>query len=177
MTYGAERSVDAIGVSQKVLRAIQRPQKRGMRAALFQSLQPVQLVSPLGLYAGQTFSMKLEGERLERILQKIIKGMYWHIRKERVPNGYRVYSHLIGRQPGQYFQQTEQQILAFPEYVIGDQAFAYRYVMFDEIPGLSVWRFEFYRTIGFMGYTIKPGETETVLLSIEDAPQDSTTSH
>jgi hypothetical protein len=167
---GSECSKDADQVSQKVRRAIDKPNKKGMRAGLLQTLTPVELVTPTGLYAGIGCKIKMDGERMRSIVCKILSGMFWKVRNERLPNEYKADVQLIGAPPPhESLSENEREILAYEEHVIGDQAFAYRYVLSDEDPFISVWRFEFYRSIGYMGYTFRQDATDTKILCIRNA--------
>jgi hypothetical protein len=146
-----------------------------MRRAFYRTLTPVTIFTPSGLYTCNSFSMTLEGRRLERIFDKTIRGMYWHeCNEQRLSDGYRSLYHQVGKPPPlQGFADSERQICDFPERVIGNDVFAYRRVIFAEEPGLSVWRFEFYRSIAFMGYTFRQNERETTMPHIRDAPEEA----
>jgi hypothetical protein len=167
---GSECSQDANQVSQKVRRAIDKPNRKRMRAGLLQTLTPVELLTPSGLSAGIGFKLRMDGDRMSSIIRKIIKGMFWKVRNERLPIGYMVDVQLVGTAPPhESLRENERQILAFEERIIGDQAFAYRHVFCEEDPFISAWRFEFYRAVSYMGYTFLQGKTQSTILSIKDA--------
>jgi hypothetical protein len=71
-------------VGWNVVRAMNKPDKRGMRRGIQKTLTPVQLYSPMGLYLGPTYQMRLDGNRLRRILRKITVGMLWEVTRRRM---------------------------------------------------------------------------------------------
>ncbi len=127
-------------------------------------------MSPGGLYLGRSFTLRIDGLRLERILTKLIKGMFWTLGKRRLPDEYMTYAHLIGAFPTDDARSaTERNIMPFREFTVGNGAFAYRRVALTDVdPNISVWRFVFFQSIGFMGYTVRKGETESELICLLD---------
>jgi hypothetical protein len=193
MTMGAERNEDALKVGQGILRAINKPEKRGMRRGIYKTLTPVHLFSPMGLYVGPSFEMTLDGERLDRILRKVTVGMLWEMTKRRMkaerkaqgikgfseadvprlPRDYRVVVHQVGQAPDHAgMQRTEQNLLALPPLSIGKGTFVYRFLIDEGDPFLSVWRFEFYGLYAFMGYTAKDNGTDSTLLCVPELPPE-----
>jgi hypothetical protein len=170
MVNGAEHSADGVEVGQKVLRAIRKPNASAKRMELYRSMSPVQVHTPGGLYLGPSFTLRLDGERLKRIMTKIIKGMFWTLRKERLPDDYETYAHPVGAfPPDDARSATERNILPFRESTIGNGAFAYRWVVLEDVDrNISAWRFVFYGSIAFMGYTVRSGATEGTLMCLPD---------
>ena len=72
MAQGTETNEDANVVGQTVLRAMNKPEKEGMRMGLLKTLTPAEIFSPMGLWGGFGCKMTYEGERLKRILTKTV---------------------------------------------------------------------------------------------------------
>lgn len=155
VTIDAEGNKDAAQVSRTVLRAISNPDAPGLRAGFFKTLTPVRLFTPSGLYAGKSFEMRMDGDRLGRILAKCIRGLWWHVHKEemkkagvrpfsesmvpRLPANYQTYSHRVGDAPQhETMRQNERNIGVLPPHSIGT-TFSYRYLLYRDDPNLSVW--------------------------------------
>ena len=55
-------------------------------------------LSPAGFYLPGT--MSLHGERLGRILDKLVKGWFYKINGERLPGGYAIVKHVVDNHGG-----------------------------------------------------------------------------
>jgi hypothetical protein len=53
-------------------------------------MQTVERFSPTGLYLGPASRFSGEGRRLDRVAEKIIRGLFYHEMKRRLPPDYRV---------------------------------------------------------------------------------------
>jgi hypothetical protein len=185
VTLGTEGNEDAQKVGQNVIRAMNKPDKRGMRIGIQKTLTPGQLYSPMGLWVGPTYKMTLDGVRLDRILKKITKGMLWEMTKRkikadrkhgfleddvpRLPTNYNVFVHRVGAAPDhEGMRSSEQHILILPRHVIGKGTFIYRYLIADDDPFSSVWGFSFYGIYHFMGYTGFNDGKETHLFCVRN---------
>jgi hypothetical protein len=185
MAQGTEMNQDANAVGQNILRAMNMPEKRGMRMGLLKTLTPAKVFSPMGLWMGFGFKMTYDGDRLKRILTKITKGMLWEITKRklkaerirgfsesqvpRLPADYAVFVHQVGAAPSKEFEQNETEMLAGNPASIGERTFRYLYLLSNQDPFTSIWRFSFYDRFHFMGYTGRDDGTNTTFLTIQDA--------
>lgn len=66
-----------------------------------QTLSPVDLWLPAPtateyLWAGQSLKIQIDGERLEKILKKVVRGLYFHVTGKRLPVQYGVHVHPVG---------------------------------------------------------------------------------
>lgn len=77
------------------LRALKREQAKGFRESVYSTLQPVQLLSPGGLFLGNTFTMRVKMERLSRTIEKTVRGLFFHHKGSPVPEDYRVWSQCL----------------------------------------------------------------------------------
>lgn len=185
ITAGTERNEDACKVSRSLLRALEKPEKQGMRFGLARSIKPVNIVTPSGLYIGPGLKMTMDGERLGRILRKITVGMLWemtrrHLKAERkknfseadlprLPPNYRAFAHQVGHGPDHpELRRSERNIMYLRPEVIGNGTFVYRYGIDESNAFISIWRFEFYGAYAFMGYTALDHGTESTLMGLKD---------
>jgi len=177
LTLGADRSQDAVQASQSVLRSLQYPEAQKMKEDLYGTIRPVQLPSSTGLSRLESsFKMTLDGERMGRIIRKVVRGLYFHVKGKRLPSKYLVETHVVGQEvPTAAFRENESHILAFPEIVVGDRAFTFRHIISPEDEFLSVWRLEFYGVTRYMGYTLLRDGSETTFVGLQDLPSSSAT--
>jgi hypothetical protein len=178
----AARNADARQVAEKAGRALNKPEKQGMRSAFFNTLDFTQLFSEAPVAVSRPVLMAVDGKRLRRIVEKITKGMLWEMTRRklkargergfseadvpRLPADYRALVHEVGARPDiQDLRYNEQYILRLPEATIGTETFAYRHVIDGDDPFLSLWRFSFYNSVHFMGYTFQGDGTNGVLVA------------
>src|SRR5262249_42358969 len=76
---------EATQLLQDVLGSLRRPAQQRFTRAFLNKMSPVNLVSPSGLYIGRTMAMDVEGERVKRVLNRMIRGLFYQERKERLP--------------------------------------------------------------------------------------------
>lgn len=169
---GAEISTDAAQVCQRVFRSLDNPNALGLRKSFSQTIKAVEVFNESGShYFGRRLKIDHPGERLKRILEKMVRGMFFYVTKRRLPAQYEIVAHHTKQQLKFWgFVQNMQMLMGFPETVIGDNVLAYRYHIIADDPNVSVWRFEFYRAIAFIGYTIKYGNPETEFPLLVDYP-------
>jgi hypothetical protein len=190
MTSGAERNEDARQVGGKILRAMSRPEKRHMRQGFIKTLTPVDVFTPMGLYAGRGLKMQLDGDRLNRIVAKVTMGMLWDATRQRMkatkapgfseadvprlPANYNVFVHPFGAGPDhEVFRENQRHIIELPYLEIGRGTFTYRYMITPDDPFTSIWCFTFYGGVyGFMGYTMLDGGEKVRLFAIQDKPPE-----
>lgn len=198
MTRPAEWNEDAQQVGWNVVRSMNRPEAKGMRQGLHKTLAPVNLFTESGLYVGSGVRMRMDGERLNRIVSKVTRGMWWEMTKRklvdehqkkrleepnlpslseadmpRLPSNYKTFTHPVGSAPAhEDIRNTERNILILPRHVIGKGTFAYRYMIDETDPFVSVWGFSFYGAYHFMGYTVLDEGTESRLLAIREPPPE-----
>jgi hypothetical protein len=64
------------------------PQQRADR--LLKKMSPADLFSPGGLYLGKALKLSVEPQRINRVMEKIGKGLYYYYLKQRVPDSFTV---------------------------------------------------------------------------------------
>jgi hypothetical protein len=170
MMWGAERTKDGVAVGEKILRAMDYKEQRKFNRNLIRNLSVVNIWSPGGLiWLGQTFKLKIDGERLAKVLDKVVRGWFWKVTNRSVPPGYSVTTHPVGAGPtSQQFRENERHMLDFKPIVVGDGAFSIRWAFSPQDENISAWRMEFYRTVAYMGYTTKEEGGHQTFLKISD---------
>ncbi len=73
-----------------VFRSLRRPEAQGFARAFSESLRRVNLVTGSGLYVGQAIASQVDYERLSRIFRKVVRGLFYHETKEKLPCHYGV---------------------------------------------------------------------------------------
>jgi hypothetical protein len=119
------------------------------KASLVDMLQRVKdqpMYTPSGLWIGNAPMFPLEKVRFDRNLQKIIKGLYFLIRKAPMPAGcdIKIIGHL-NQGLLEFVQFLEQNFS--PVFNFGDDVFEWRF--FHTRDGAMGWKLAFYRSVVF----------------------------
>jgi hypothetical protein len=189
LAEGAEHTADGVHAGNTVLRVMDKSAR--IRTALTRAIRWVR-VSEHGRIR-RRLKIRYDAEPMTTILKKCIVGMLWHVRKEelkaeiaaerkagtpnprsfhaydvpRLAEGYRTWSYPHGKAPSAETKLNDQRILTCPKHEIGGGAFGYWYCLCED-PNMSIWCFEFYRSLKFMGYTVQKGKHESKIPFIPD---------
>ncbi len=105
------------------------------------------MFSPSGLWLGNFAALPLDRARFDRNLQKIIKGLYFLICKQRFPVDGQI--RIIGNLDDTTWESVRfiEQHLFPPTFDFGDDVFEWRFAQTKD--GASVWKLAFYRSVVF----------------------------
>lgn len=144
----------------KVLRSLRHPEKKGMLQSLLRRTTPVEMVSPAGLYLGNTGRYEIDPYRVSRVAERITKGLLWHHQKVRVLESYKVQAVLWEAVPETNRANLQPTITVFrsvPDHKVGDgRVFLYRYLIDPEEDAYaSVWLLIFFGRVVFLSWVGK----------------------
>ncbi len=137
-------SANAAERLQPSLRAIRRDKRTLARTVL--GARPVERFSTGGIYLGQGIAVPTPPEARERVLMRIVRGLFWHHLGERVPADRIKLIYIDKSKPA--WKETLDGLLSMPhEYrTIGTgETFEYRYARDESDPGVSFWMMTFFR--------------------------------
>ena len=144
-----------------VIRSYKKDHKVGYRKSFFKTLRHVELRTPSGLYVGSTGAYNVEIERLDNVVLRIVLGLFYQVKGERLPDSYRPFTFsdwAFGNlaEPGKtdITNTLISPLSRKPRSIIGDNTFTYRFQFFDEDPNLSIWLLTFYEAIFYIGITL-----------------------
>lgn len=150
----------AQGATDALLRSLAKPTKQGFARMLLTSIKGVEIETEAGLYLGKHPVLKLEQERIARVAQRIIRGLFFREKAYRVPEGYEVLAYIqqfgidpiVGELQGVQFSEPR---------VVQNGVFCYIFKETESDPNSSVWLALFYGTLAFVGFTRHPPELRT----------------
>ncbi len=142
-------------------RSLQKSESRGFRAYIQNQISKVPLLSASGLYLGEVTQMQVDWSRIESVLQRITKGLFYHHLKRRLPNDHSVdvfSSDTLHLTPE--IMNTVLGTLDFVQgrqrYIIGDKVFIYSFRQFQEAPNETFWVLGFFDVKPFWVFTWPP---------------------
>ncbi len=126
------------------------------RAAIRQGKR-IDLMSPGGLYLGKTVIAPLDLEQVTRIFGWIVRGLYYHLYKVRLPDNQRIEVHRITPEGVEQVAQEFQHLGAAGPFHIGVNTFDWLVLKSgDDARFISWWFMRFFETIFFSVTTMTP---------------------
>lgn len=150
------------------MRSLERREALGMVFGFAQSITPINVETPTGIFIKRHFGFYANMNRMNRVVSRIVKGLFYHEKKHRLPNDYEVRSQsedsFRQRVPSErdFLEQNfVNPVLPQKRKVFGDGVFAYRINTFAGDPNSTVWILEFYERASFLALTIPPASEST----------------
>ncbi len=147
-----------------VHRSLARPRKRKMLEALVRSMGPVSIRTPAGLYLGQAPGYHVDLERLGRVTNRIVRGLFFKTFGRILPTTHGVRSFVesglrdLPPDLDSVVRQTVMVLASTPLHQIGDDVFEYRYQVTSVDPNTTAWLFRFYNVEAFLVVTAPRGD-------------------
>jgi hypothetical protein len=86
MSRDAGDSPAAAFAREAVHRSFTKPNKVGFTRALLESMSEIPIFSPAGIYCGHATSYDVDLGRLCKVIERTLRGLYFHEFKVRVPD-------------------------------------------------------------------------------------------
>jgi hypothetical protein len=123
---------------EKVAPSFARDNTR-LRRSLLEAMQDVSIQTDEGTV--DTAIVKMDADRMDRVAAKMVKGLYFHLRRRRMPEGTSFRFHWLPKEPMLEVAMRGHLLNVDPE------VFSCRYVMTESKPHASIWWLLFYRQI------------------------------
>ncbi len=149
-----------------VRRSLQRHPSRVADVLRQVKVQP--LMSPSGLWLGDYPTLPLDGERFSRNLFKIVRGLFYLIRKSPFPadGGIEIIGEL--RAETKPVIDTIEENLS-PTFDFGDDVFEWRFCQTRD--GITMWKLAFYRSVVFYAIGFEKAEDWQALTDSDEGPE------
>ena len=161
---GAGDHPEATAIRPSVFRGLQMPKKLGFARAIVRSIRQVQVRSQAGLYLGRRQAFDVSLDRLNCVVARITKGLFWHHQGRRIPDGFEVAVLAEDRLRGfdaheieQFRQEFVTPISINVPYSVGRGVMRYWYALASDRPHVSAWIYEFYGDVRFAAF-VMPAE-------------------
>jgi len=141
---------------QKVLRSLKNPRKTGMRKSIMSTLKEISLYTPGGIYLGVSGMLQVNVERLLKVTERIIKGIFYFENDFRLPTDYNVKSFFLEsvRIDKDVINLISMAKTASPK-TIGNGVFTYWSKPTIEDINTNLFLLLFYEKVAFIGFTFK----------------------
>lgn len=163
------------GILPTVLRGINSPKASRFRATLLSNTQIAPRFSPSGIFLGDQRQITLDGARIEGIARRIVQGLFFHVKGQRLPNDHAINVVPVGRfremanlhpEIDLALHEFIARITAEPLTEHGD-VFGYRYLQSPNGPSHTMWLLYFYERLEFFCTTFSTASIEGLTLEEE----------
>lgn len=151
---------EAAGIRASVLRALQMPEKRGFFRAVAGKVRRVQIRTSGGLYLGRRTAFDVKLDRLDSVVSRITRGLFWHHQGTRIPDGFEVAVFSedgLRKMSASDIEAIKAEVVipvrSNPSHSLGRGVMLYWYALTDRAPA-SVWLYEFYEDVRFAAFVI-----------------------
>jgi hypothetical protein len=143
-------------VQQAMLRSFSDPKQARYTSRFFSGVRVVNLTTPAGLLLPRQPAMVVESRRLDRVITRIIRGLFYHEFGERIPPDYEVRSFCVTDRLRQVPAEARDFIRnVFPIFnwspirLVGPGVFAYRVSLMPRDGYTSMWLLAFYEKVHY----------------------------
>jgi hypothetical protein len=159
---GIDSHPDVKKARPTLLRSLANPRKVGMTKALTEKTFLAEFVTPSGIFIKKQWAIETNMDRLRRVVSRTMKGLFYHHKKHRLPDGYDALvcdEDSFKKWPASARDEINEMvkpILAQRGVTIGNGVFSYWYGYDKNNPNNTCWIFVFYEQVRFLGLTLPP---------------------
>jgi hypothetical protein len=141
---------------ESILRSLQRSEATGMQRAFLADMRSAFVATPSGRLR-QRLAFDVDLRRLFRVVERTVRGLAYHERKERIKSYYRVQIHSddsLTDTPTEVYEELRSTILLplarVPPKEVARGDFAYRWIAASDDAHSSAWALTFYKQVSFL---------------------------
>lgn len=145
------RFPDESALSLEAIHKLSAPQKRGLAKTMLSNFSKRPLLTPAGLYLGEIGALNIEASRIQRVVSRVVRGLYFHHLGKRLLSTHTISVLSDWLSPDFPDKDLLADVQAILEWIslgesreIGCGIFSYRYRMLEEDAGESIWWLCFY---------------------------------
>ena len=140
----------------KFISSLNRMESARYKRAILNSMFLAELVTKSSLYVGTATAFRVDGERLNKVASRIIKGLFYYEKGFRLPDECEAVAFadpLTMSDDPEVINRLVSFMLTRPEQIIGNNVFSYRCHFHEEEEYTSAWLMLFYENMLFLGST------------------------
>ncbi len=129
----------------EIIRSLKKPEKKGFRNLIWQSIKPVDVVTKGGIFLGRSMALDYDLSRINNVLERTVKGLFYWYKRYRLSDDFMV---KISIHPD--LELIPNYVLELLESItwkdIGEGIFTFKFVFFEDEPNGSLWLLSFYES-------------------------------
>lgn len=155
-TILSSASVSELPESQSVIDTMMRSFKRskGFTGLIYNSIKNIKIFTETGIYLGDTSAIKFDGKRIDRVAERIVRGLFFYKKGYPVPANYLVKAKIQDNNIQKVLESIKD-IKFFPLEMIQDGIFSFTYQETVEDNNAGIWLLLFFGSLLIAGI-IKP---------------------
>ncbi len=139
------------GANDSLLRSLGRPNQRGFAKTILASIEEVESGTETGIYLGREPGFRIDKKRIDRVSQRIVRGLFFHEKKYPVPAKYEITTSI--EQFGLTKLLSKLTEVSFPKIrIIQNGVFGYTFKETEEDPDSGIWLLWFYEVLPMVGF-------------------------
>lgn len=146
----------AVGIQGSVLRSLERSEAKGLKTSFQQQINYFDIVTEAGIYLGTSLGYEVDRSRLNRVIQRVTRGIFLHTFGRRLPIEAKVSATPARILKDQSAVDFVNNMLTHgpPWQCLGESTFCWKYITCAEQQDTSAWLFIVYHSIAFLSFTI-----------------------
>jgi hypothetical protein len=136
---------------------LKREEARGLRTAFFKGVEEAEFKSADGIYIRKRATYKVDLERLSRVPDRVVRGLFHRDYGRRLPNEYGVRTLAaegLPREASADMRPFLDALLNTSLTTVGS-VFAYSSIQMPDDPNATMWLTAFYRRVFFLSMTMR----------------------
>ena len=145
-----------------LMRSLSDPKQRGFQKLYANAIEVKRVITPAGLYLGDHPVFSVDYGRLEKVLSKVIRGLYYYHNENILNKEYSIKiiaEDDLNLQTQSFKDFIKSKILYYIDqtilYEIGKNTFHYKYLLTREDKYAGAWILRFYGKVHFLGLVLK----------------------
>jgi len=158
---GAGSHPEAVGIRDSVFRGFQMHQKLGFARSIVHGIRLVDVRTMAGLYLRPQAAFDVNLGRVDRVVARITRGLFWYHKRDRLPDQFDVavcseegLSGLDNRNVQAIREEVIIPVLNNPEHAVGRGVMHYWHAFATDHAHVSAWLYEFYGDVRFIALVV-----------------------
>lgn len=144
------------GAIDSLCRSLGRIEQRGFAKNIMSSIEEINIFAKSGIYLGKETAFNFDANRIDRVTQRILRGLFFHEKGYPLPSEYEVFA-IIQQFGLEKFLEKLPPRIQFPEVrIIQDGIFCYTLKETQEDPNSCIWILWFFKKLPLVGCTRLP---------------------
>ncbi|MBX2843989.1 MAG: HNH endonuclease [Flammeovirgaceae bacterium] len=159
------RHPDVQGILPKIFRSFSKPEQKKLTKSLIKSIKKTELKTSEGIYLGSVVTYDADLSRLDKVVQRIAKGLYYHENNVIFPINGKVKSYTLHDLNIFKKDKIERiiEVLSNAQVKeIGKKTLVYRMAK-GEFEHLGLWLLTFFENVDFLVFMIPPTKKENTV--------------
>lgn len=138
-------------LSIRAIRKLGVPQKLGLAKTMLSNFSRKPIYTPAGLYLGEAGALSIDAARIQRVVSRIVRGLFFHHFGKRLPSAHTIWILSDWFTPNLADKELLAEVQVALDFLssaepreIGSGIFCYRHRILEDEPDGSIWWLCFY---------------------------------